>query len=117
MNIGDTVLVRQRKENKLTPKYNPQPYKVTARKGARVTVCRNGHYITRNVVYFKKIPENDKYFMDMDYDYDGNLDLDYDGNDHDGNIQEEEEPQRLPQRYPVRERRPIDRYGNNIFQT
>ncbi len=116
MNIGDTVLVCQRKENKLAPKYNPQPYKVTARKG--VTVCRNGHYITRNVVYFKKIPGHNKYFMDIYYDYDGDLDLDYDGNDYDGNIQrQEEELQILPQRYPVRVICPIDRYGSNMFQT
>eukprot|EP00794_Sanderia_malayensis_P003941 gene3941-4486_t len=61
-----------------------------------------------------KIPENNQYFMDYDYNDDGNWDLDYEGND--GNIQRQEE-EHIPQRYPLRERRPVDRYGNNIFQT
>eukprot|EP00794_Sanderia_malayensis_P010284 gene10284-11345_t len=55
-----------------------------------------------------KIPENNQYFMDYDYDNDGDLDLDYDGND--GNIQRQEE-EHIPQRYPLRERRP-ERFQN-----
>ena len=56
--VGDTVLVRQPKTNKLSSKFKPHPYQVTTMKGTRVTVNRNGHFITRNVSHFKKLPDN-----------------------------------------------------------
>ena len=56
--VGDTVLVRQTKENKLLTRYNPKPYKVVKRRGSRITVLRNGHYVTRNISFFKKFAGN-----------------------------------------------------------
>ena len=112
--VGDTVLVRQQKENKLSTKFNSKPYTVTARKGARVTVCRNGHFITRNVSFFKKIPDDtDQYIME-----DSNNDhaFDFDGDPNEPN-QDQAQGQEHPNRYPVRERQPVQRYGNNIFET
>ena len=54
--IGDYVLVRQEKRNKLTTNFNPAPYKVIKRTGVEITAQRNnGHRITRNVSHFKKV--------------------------------------------------------------
>ena len=56
--IGDHVIVKQERKNKLTPNFNPMPYVVVERKHSRVTAkARYGHTITRNVSHFKKIPD------------------------------------------------------------
>ena len=60
--VGDYVLVRQEKKNKLTANFNHEPYKVIKKAGVEITAQRNnGHRITRNVSHFKKIkkPEDD----------------------------------------------------------
>lgn len=62
--VGDTVLIRQPKVNKLTTPFNPKPFVVTTRKGSMVTVKRGSKKITRNISFFKKIvktavPETD----------------------------------------------------------
>lgn len=54
--LGDTVLVRQRKRNKITPYYDPAPYTVIAVKGSMVTAERKGCQIVRNSSFFKQIP-------------------------------------------------------------
>ena len=33
--IGDTACARQNKNNKLSAKFNPKPYKVTSKKGSK----------------------------------------------------------------------------------
>ena len=55
---GDLVLVRQRKMNKLTPYFSPNPYKVIARKGTMITARRSDHQITRDVSHFKRVSGN-----------------------------------------------------------
>ena len=106
--IGDSVLVRQKKDSKLSTKFNPKPYKVTSRKGARVTVCRNGHYVTRNASHFKKLPTDvEKYVLE---DNESDYCFDFDNEPKAVNEQAE------LNRYPVRVRTPVQRYGNNIFE-
>ena len=56
LQVGDTVLVKQPKEDKLTPYYRPVPYQVTKKKGNMVTVAHDGHTITRNSSHMKKCP-------------------------------------------------------------
>ena len=53
MKPGDTVLVKQKRQNKLTPPFSPDPYEITARKGSMVTAQRGDHTITRNSSHFK----------------------------------------------------------------
>ena len=55
LQVGDNVLVKQRRVNKLSPYFNPKPYTVVSRKGSMVTVCQNGHRLTRNASFFKKV--------------------------------------------------------------
>ena len=53
--VGDTMLIRQRKQNKWPTKFDPFPFIVVRRKGTMITTSRNGKYISRNVSHFKKI--------------------------------------------------------------
>ncbi|XP_051992411.1 uncharacterized protein K02A2.6-like [Xyrauchen texanus] len=62
LRVGDVVLCRQKKEGKLCPTYNSQPYKVIAAEGSMVTDKRNNHVITRNSSHFKTLPENANHF-------------------------------------------------------
>ncbi len=56
--IGDHVIVKQERKNKLTPNFSPMPYVVVERQHSRVTAkARNGHTITTNVSHFKKFPD------------------------------------------------------------
>lgn len=56
IDIGDTVLVKQRKMNKLTTPFDPKPLKVTDVKGTMITAGRGQKSITRNKGMFKRIP-------------------------------------------------------------
>ena len=51
---GDIVLVKQKKKNKYTTMFRPQPYKVVKVRYSRVTAKRGDHVITRNISHFKK---------------------------------------------------------------
>ncbi|XP_064470096.1 uncharacterized protein K02A2.6-like [Ornithodoros turicata] len=52
---GDKVLVKEKKKNKLSPAYNPNPYTVEKVEGTKITVRRNDHKIVRNASYLKKL--------------------------------------------------------------
>ena len=54
---GDSVLVKQSKRNKLTPKYDTTPARVVNVKGSMVTVESGGKDVTRDGSKFKKIPD------------------------------------------------------------
>ena len=56
MKEGDTVLVQQRKQNKLSPRFNTTPYTVVSRKGTKVIAENANHRIVRNASIFKKVP-------------------------------------------------------------
>ena len=58
LRTGDLVLVRQSKKNKLTPPFDPLPYRIVAIKGAMVTAERGGHTIVRNSSFFKSVPHS-----------------------------------------------------------
>ena len=70
LNVGDRVLVRQ--ERKLTSTFKPIPYVVTKHEHSRVTARnQNGHVVTRNVSYFKRIPK----LMNTDTDIDDEINI------------------------------------------
>jgi hypothetical protein len=54
LKMGDVVLVKIPKENKLSTPFSPQPYLITEKKGTQITVKNNSHSITRNSSHFKK---------------------------------------------------------------
>ena len=51
--VGDLVLARQKKQNKLSTPFDPRPFCVIRKKGTMVPACRSGKYITRNTSHFK----------------------------------------------------------------
>ena len=111
MKVGDSVLVRQAKENKLFPKFKPNPYGVKM-KGTRVTVERHGHFITRNISHYKKLPDG-AYDFALQRETDEDLFLDDNDTPEEG-VENQREQRR---RYPVRDRHAVWRYGQNIFDT
>eukprot|EP00795_Rhopilema_esculentum_P004247 gene4247-20438_t len=59
LQVGDTVLVRQQKKDKLTTRFSKTPYKVVNRKGTQITTEDSSHRrVTRNVSFFKKLTNN-----------------------------------------------------------
>ena len=100
IDVGDKVLVKQVKNNKFSTKFDARPYKVTRKKGTMITAERNDHTITRNVSHFKKLPTDLK--EDTMSDFEDDIDFD--------DLQDAA----IPRRYPVRERRQVQRYGQNI---
>ena len=56
--VGDHVLVKQEKKNKLTANFNQTPYVVVYRNKTVVRAKnKHGHVVERNVSYFKRIPK------------------------------------------------------------
>ena len=60
--IADTVLVKQRQVNKLTPPFSPDPLKIIRIKGSMIIAksVKTAITITRNTSFFKKIPSRKK---------------------------------------------------------
>ncbi len=68
--VGDCVLVKQQKRNKLTSYFNEIPYTVTRRHHSRITAQnKNGHTITRNISHFKPIQIDNTNDTDDDNEY------------------------------------------------
>lgn len=55
MKIGDMVMVRQKQPNKHTPKFDPNPMKIIAKKGNMVSAENDARCTTRNTSHFKKV--------------------------------------------------------------
>ena len=49
------VLLKQRKRNKFTTKFELEPYTIIERKGTKVVAKYGRHTVTRNASFFKKI--------------------------------------------------------------
>ena len=70
--IGDIVLVQQKKVNKFSSKFDPVPFKVIGIKETMITVVRNGKYLSRNVAMLKKVDtkQMSENVVESDYDDD-----------------------------------------------
>lgn len=53
--IGESVLVKQEKKDKLTTPFNPTPLTVKTKKGTMITASDGHKEITRNASHFKKV--------------------------------------------------------------
>lgn len=58
LQIGDKVLIKQEKENKMSTPFKPVPYEVKDRKGSMITARRGDHHVTRNMSFFKRLPSS-----------------------------------------------------------
>ena len=121
--VGDYVLIKQDKQNKLIPRFNEKPLIVVHRNKSRITVEDNDkRKITRNVSHFKRIltPSNLENEADSEPETKQHKysDYDYDNNDakRTDNVEERQrlvarrsdrlcrEPDRLGQEWPTVER-------------
>ena len=96
ISVGDCVLVKQEKRNKLSTRFSTTPYTVISRTGTKITARNSQNYtLTRNVSHFKKIEVHTKDDSEIDNEIDGKYKptIDY---------------------RPVRVRHPPMRYGNPL---
>ena len=116
--VGDTVLLRQKKHTKFSTKFDPSPFKVTRKKGTMIIALRNGKYVTRNASLFKKVnlrsfqeeeEESDEDKDDFNTDHDSNA-----RNENPQNDQNHGQNGNNARRYPIRNRKQLNRYGQNI---
>ena len=118
--IGDSVLVRQQRKNKLTPNFNTTPYMVIAIHKTQITAqSSHGHKITRNISHFKHIAKQQQ-------DSDTDLDDDKPDSDEQRNLGNEQGQNRsanenqAPEsstRRSTRERKIPQRYGHPVSWT
>ena len=116
--VGDTVLVKQIRKNKLYSRFNKTPYIVIERKGTTITAENaNKRRITRNVSHFKK------YINRKDHSFDTESDL-HDIDRRDEPIEQADQVDELDDQERLIEndnqprvtgiRKPPERYGNPI---
>ena len=113
LTIGDKVLVKQRKSNKLTTRFDPNPFMVVRLKGTMVTASRNGKYITRNISHFKKFNQQGN---DQERTDDANQTSS--GDDEDDLLfdsRTSSSSHDIARRYPQRNRATVQRYGQNVY--
>ena len=109
LEVGDQVLGKQSKTNKLTTRFDSHPFRVIRMKGTMITATRNGKYITRNISYFKKLDEPEKDRKRDESDSQINSE-----DDDDLLLSDSERETKTTRRYPQRNRVGVQRYGQNI---
>ena len=110
---GDHVLVRQDKKNKLFSTYDPTPYVVTKRQNSRATArSKNGHVITRNVSFFKRISKQISIETDDDDDERHPVTQDR-TNRSSNNTDQDEEPRSVRRSQRVKAK--PDRFGQSVY--
>jgi len=112
--IGDMVLLRQKKSSKFMTKFDPHPFKVIRMKGTMITATRNEKYVTRNASLFKPV-KVDTNLNKQGGDCEDRQDEDLSDDNDTQTAQSENSSQsngnsNSTRRYPVRERRPLQRY-------
>eukprot|EP00795_Rhopilema_esculentum_P002360 gene2360-18000_t len=112
MSIGNLVLIRQRKRNKLTSKFDPKPFRIVRIKGTMITACRDGQCVTRNISFFKPIQERKDLEFYNDADDEESLEIPATGEG-----QQEDADTQNKARYPQKIGRRVQRYGQNIYDT
>ena len=112
--VGDTVLVKQKRKDKFSSRFNKTPYVVLYRKGTQITAeNKHKHRIKRNVSHFKKF-ENTAECPD---ETESELDKDPAGNYNDERESESEQAEQSEQtvnRWPKQARRPPESYGHPV---
>ena len=55
LQLDERVLLRNKRENKLTPAFDPQPYTVVGRNGSMISAKRGERVVTRNTMTSPKL--------------------------------------------------------------
>lgn len=101
--VGDKVLVKQKKHNKLTTPFDPKPYKVVEVKGSMVVAEREDHQITRNSSHFKVIKSKDQI---------GDYHPESEGDNLTNDLDQLQPDIQMERRYPLRERQAPERLAS-----
>ena len=104
--MGDCVILKQRKKDKFTTRFESTPYTVTERKGTKIIAENQRHQVTRNASFFKKLKE-------VERESDGAEDNIH-GNKEPGEREHCEEVAESILRRPTRLRMQTEHYGNPI---
>ena len=113
--VGDTVLVKQKRQNKFTSRFNKTPYVVIYRKGTQVIAENNQkHRVKRNVSHFKKFDKRNEGLEQEESELEDEVvendnELEYEENNENGHTNESD-PERRVNRWPKRTRRPPVRF-------
>ena len=111
--VGDYVLVRQPRQNKLTPFFNQKPYLVVHRSKTVVKArSKDGHEIERNLSHFKKIPKSNGNESDGSDDEDNDRDKTIKPNARDAQAANDNNTEQI--RTSTRTRRAPERYGQTL---
>jgi hypothetical protein len=62
--VGDIFICKQKPNNKLSPRFNPERFTIVERKGATATARNGRRTITRNVTHFKVVKPVDEQSSD-----------------------------------------------------
>ena len=58
LDVGDKVLIPNCRKGTIEPRYSTEPHEVVHIKGSMITAKRGDQSLTRNVSFFKRIPDN-----------------------------------------------------------
>ena len=58
LSVGDKVLIKQPKQNKMSTPFEPEPLQITHKRGSIITAQDGERTVTRNSSFFKKLPSN-----------------------------------------------------------
>ena len=114
--IAERVLLRQRKKNNFSTKFEPSPFQVTKKKGTMITAISNGRYVFCNIFLFKKTgpdivgPDDDTESEDDDED-----DIPPQGNPQPNVFPSNPVHPERDRWYPIRTKHSVDHYGHNIY--
>lgn len=113
--VGDMVLFKQKRKNKLSSRYNPQPVPVIQKKGSMVTIQKpDGSTFTRNTSHVKKIPIRATQRW-RNISEDSEEEDEDEQNDNDLQIQNEAPEQRGQNRRSARQRRRPQYFGDFVM--
>ncbi|XP_028412059.1 uncharacterized protein K02A2.6-like [Dendronephthya gigantea] len=116
--VGDMVLIKQKRKNKLSSRYNPKPALVTRKKGTLVTVQKtDGSTLSRNSSHLKKVTKRAaEQWANIPNDSGEDDDDDDDGsNENNVELQNAGQEQRGQNQRPARERRRPNYLGDYVM--
>ena len=56
LDVGDKVLIKQPKKDKMSTPSKPEPLEIKDKKGSMITAQTGEYTVTRNASFFKKLP-------------------------------------------------------------
>ena len=110
--VGDIVMLKQKKQTKLSSKFDPVPFCVTRIKGTMITVTRNGRYVTRNASFLKKVNDLSRQKQGEETDVEVDDEHSFTRN---SSRPSDSSGSTLTRHYPTRDCTQVQHYSQNIY--